>query len=149
MVEGPIAQVPEPLCRYRQHGGQMSRNAYRRLIRNHAARRLMIAQHAERLARAGIPRARHWDAYRSDILLTFYRRDFASARRLLWQYWLEHPTDWRVLAYAMTSLLPARLVERWRGRLPVPSELPPATATAERWTAALAEVRRALAVQGV
>jgi hypothetical protein len=128
---------------------QMSGNGYRRLIRNHAARHLMIAQHAERLAQAGIPRSRLWDAYRSDILMTFYRRDFASARRLLWHYWLEHPTDWRILIYGLTSLLPARLVERWRGRVPVPSELPAAPATPERWTSALAEVRRALTLQGV
>jgi len=149
LVHGPILQVSEPLCRYRQHASQMSRDAYRRLIRNHAARHLMIAQHADRLVQAGIPPGRLWDAYRNDVLLTFYRRDFASARRLLWHYWGEHPTDWRVLAYALLALLPARLVESWRGRTPTSQELAAAPPAPDRWRTALHAVRRTLAVQGV
>jgi glycosyltransferase involved in cell wall biosynthesis len=149
LVHGLIVQVSEPLCRYRRHEGQLSTNTAHKLAQGRAARRLMIAQHPDRLIRAGVPRERLWDAYRNDVLLTFYRREFAGARHLLWQFWLEHPTDWRVLAYAMTALLPARLVERWRGRLPLPSEPPATPAAPERWTNALAAVRRSLAVQGV
>ncbi len=144
---GSFVQVPEPLCLYRQHAQQFTTNLSRKMFGSKQSRAAMIARHADRLVRAGVPRNRLWDAYRNDILLVYYRRQFKAARRLLWDYWRDHPRDCRMLAYLLVSLLPSKLIERLRGRLPTPT--PPATPL-ERpgnaaWEAALLRSRHALA----
>jgi glycosyltransferase involved in cell wall biosynthesis len=117
LTRGRFVQVPEPLCWYRQHAAQFTKNQYRKIMGTKQARAAIIAQHTDRLVQAGIPRHRLWDAHRNDTLLVYYRRDFAAARPLLWDYWKDHPHDWRVLAYAALTWLPPSLVARWRGRL--------------------------------
>jgi len=115
---GHFVQVPEPLTFYRQHAGQFTTNIYRRLAGGKRARASIIAQHGDRLIRAGLRRDQLWDAYRTEILLVFYRRHFGPARRLLWDYWKDHPLDGGILLRALVSLLPSGLVTRLRGRLP-------------------------------
>src|SRR5262249_47011219 len=73
---GRFVQVAEPLCRYRIHEGQVTRNIYRKVIAGKTARAAMIAQHRDHLIRAGLPAARLWDAYRNDVLLVYFRRQF-------------------------------------------------------------------------
>jgi glycosyltransferase involved in cell wall biosynthesis len=114
---GPFVQVAEPLCRYRQHDQQFTKNMCKKMFGSKQARRVMIEAHADRLVRAGLDRRKLWDAYRNDILLVYYRRDFRASRRLLWDYWHEHPTDLQILRYALISLLPPGLVTLLRGQL--------------------------------
>ena len=116
MRVGRIIQVAHPLCRYRVHSGQITSNLYQKLIASKRARAIMISQHADRLIQAGLPRDKLWDAYRNEIMLTFYRRQFKAARPLLWDYWRDHPSDWAVLLRAVVSLLPAGFVAHLRDR---------------------------------
>jgi glycosyltransferase involved in cell wall biosynthesis len=144
---GSFVQVPEPLCLYRQHSQQFTTNLHKKMFGSKQARAAMIARHADRLVGAGVLRDRLWDAYRNDILLVYYRRQFKAARRLLWDYWRDHPGDWRILAYALVSLLPSKLIERLRGRLPTPETRrgAPDDAGNAAWEAALLRSRHALA----
>jgi glycosyltransferase involved in cell wall biosynthesis len=116
MSVGRIIQVPHPLCRYRVHVGQMTSNLCQKMIWSKGARAHMISQQADRLVQAGLPRHKLWDAYRNDIMMTFYRRQFQAARPLLWDYWRDHPSDWAVLLRAVVSLLPPQLVRYLRDR---------------------------------
>ncbi len=144
LESGSLAQVPEPLCLYRQHDQQFTKNIAKKLFGSKQSRAAMIARHADRLVRAGVPRSRLWDAYRNDVLLVYYRRQFRAARRLLWDYWRDHPADLRMLTYALVSLLPEGLVKRLRGRLPTSPAAP--SAQEERgyaaWTGQVTVLRR-------
>jgi glycosyltransferase involved in cell wall biosynthesis len=144
---GSFVQVPEPLCLYRQHSQQFTTNLHKKMFGSKQARAAMIARHADRLIRAGVPRDRLWDSYRNDVLLVYYRRQFKAARRLLWDYWRDHPADLRMLAYALVSLLPEGLVKRLRGRLPTSPTAPAAKEDRGNaaWEAALLRSRHALA----
>jgi hypothetical protein len=102
------------------------------------------------LSTAGLRRDRLWNAYRKDVLLTYYRRQFASARPLLWDYWLDHPGDWRILAYALISMLPVKIVTALRGRVASPcegniAETGDSSGHLRSWDSALEDIRRALA----
>ena len=143
---GPFVQIPEPLTGYRQHAQQFTKNTAKKMFGGKQARAAMIAQHAERLVAAGLPREKLWDAYRNDILLVYFRREFGAARRLLFDYWRDHKRDLRILAYALATLLPSGLVSRLRGRTPPAPK--PATDDAGQspgWDVALRRVRHALA----
>jgi glycosyltransferase involved in cell wall biosynthesis len=152
---GSFAQVSEPLCFYRQHPNQFTKNIYKKMIGSKQSRAAMIAQHADRLVRAGIPRNKLWDSYRNDVLLVYYRREFAAARRLLRNYWWEHPRDWKMLVYSLVSLLPVRLVTLLRGQLSVPAtaaQTKPARSPGREetpglpgWDLAFARIKNALA----
>ena len=114
---GAFLQVAEPLCWYRQHAHQFTKNLLVKMTGSRRARGVMIALHAERLIRAGLDPDKLWDAYRNDILLVYYRRQFDAARWLLLEYWMNHRRDFRVLAYLLIALCPATLVTALRGRL--------------------------------
>ena len=144
---GRCIQVPLRLCRYRQHPGQFTRDTYAKVMANKLARREVIARQADRLVTAGIPRVKFWNAHRNVVRLVYYRRDFTAARRLLWDYWKEHPLDLRMLASAGITLLPPRMVAGLRGRLRLPGESAPAAdSKLDRtgWNRALAEIREDL-----
>jgi hypothetical protein len=115
---------------------------------NKLARRAVIARNADRLVAAGIPRDKLWNAHRNVVRLIYYRRDFASARRLLWDYWKEHPRDVRMLAYACITLLPPSIVADLRGRLNQPIEDSTganSAADCAGWQQALEQIREDLA----
>lgn len=116
---GRFVQVPEPLCAYRQHPTQFTANLYRKLVAWKRARKIMIERYGDDLVAAGLRADRLWDAYRNELLVAFYRRQFSAARPLLWDYWRDHPTDWHVLFRALVSLLPEGLVRRVRGAVPM------------------------------
>jgi glycosyltransferase involved in cell wall biosynthesis len=140
---GRFLQVPLPLCRYRQHPAQFTRNTYAKVMSNKLARRAVIERHADRLMAAGIPRDKLWNAHRNIVHLVYYRRDFAAARGLLWDYWLEHPLDLRTLSYALVTLLPSRMVAGLRGKLGRPNgEFRPSGSDPDhvRWHKAVAEI---------
>jgi glycosyltransferase involved in cell wall biosynthesis len=153
LVHGSFVQVPEPLTAYRQHAQQFTKNIWKKMFGSKRARRAMIEQHGDRLVRAGLDRRKLWDSYRNDILLVYYRRQFADARRLLWDYWVEHPSDLAILRYALITLLPASLVSFFKGRLPESS--PEAAAASEfpstdqRWSRALKRIPHVVAGQRV
>jgi glycosyltransferase involved in cell wall biosynthesis len=115
---GHFAQVPEELTYYRVHPQQFTANPVRKLLGFKEARQVMLDLHRDRLVNAGIPPHLLWDAYRSDVLMVYYRRNFPAARRLLWDYWKDHPTDVRVLAYAALAQFPSGLVRGLRGGVP-------------------------------
>jgi glycosyltransferase involved in cell wall biosynthesis len=114
---GRFVQVAEPLCRYRKHIGQFTNDIYAKVMSNKLARRAILERQANRLVSAGIPRAKLWNAHRNVIRLVYYRRDFSAARKLLWDYWTDHPLDVRMFLYACITLLPSRFVSRFRGQL--------------------------------
>jgi hypothetical protein len=104
--------------------------------------------YADRLVRAGLDRRKLWDAYRNDILMVYFRRQFATARRLLWDFWLAHPGDLQILKYALVSLLPERWVRRVKGQVAAPArgEMP---ATQSSWELALRRIENVLTGQRV
>lgn len=143
---GHFRQVPLPLCRYRQHPAQFTCDTYVKVMSNKLARRSAIEHQADRLVAAGIPRSKLWNAHRNVVRLVYYRRDFATARRLLWDYWREHPLDLRMLAYACITLLPSEMVAGLRGRLDRPHDTRPGKdGDCAGWQRALAEIRADLA----
>ena len=79
----------------------------------------MIRKPTRRLTTASAPSPAFGDSYRNDILLAYYRRDFKTARPLLWKWWWNHPTDWYILKCAVISLFPTRLARRFPGAVPV------------------------------
>jgi hypothetical protein len=141
---GPFVQVPLPLCRYRQHPAQFTGNTYAKVLSNKLARQAVIEQHADRLIAAGIPSRKLWNAHRNVVHLVYYRRDFAAARKLLWDYWKEHPLDFRTLAYALVTLLPSRMVSGLRGELGRPNGRTGSDPESTGWRQALAQIQRDL-----
>ena len=147
---GRFLQVPERLCYYRTHPNQFTTNTYRKLLKGKQARAVMIALQGDRMVRLGIPRNKLWDPYRNDLLLAFYRRDFKSVRRPLWEFWKDHPGDWKVLLYWLVSFLPPGLVGSLRGRIETrPSSTNGAANVLEgeknQWTAMVTQLRETLA----
>lgn len=112
LAHGLIVPVDEPLVWYRIHDNQVTKNEVRRVMGGKQARKLVLEKHSDVLRRGGLSPDHWWDAYRESILLTYYRRDFAAARVMLWEHWREHPTDLELLRYALISLLPSGLVRR-------------------------------------
>jgi hypothetical protein len=105
-------------------------NKRAQLLDRKRARRRFLETYGPWLKECGITRDAAWAPYRRDLLLAFYRRDFNTARPLLWDYWREHPGDLRILSYAVAALLPASLVGAVRGTLPSgPSDWAPGTDT--------------------
>jgi glycosyltransferase involved in cell wall biosynthesis len=119
---GHFVQVPERLCFYRQHPSQFTANVYKRISAWKRARVVMIEHYGDALIRAGLRGDKLWDAYRNEVLLAFYRRQFAAARPLLWDYWRDHPGDLTVLRYALISMLPPWVITRTRGELPTAAQ---------------------------
>ncbi len=115
LAVGRFVQVPEPLTHYRVHAGQMTGSPLKKLRGWKATRTAILRQHADRLVTAGVRPDKLWDAHRNQVLLSFYRRQFAAARPLLWDYWKDHPTDVQVLARLLVAWLPAKLVSGVRG----------------------------------
>jgi glycosyltransferase involved in cell wall biosynthesis len=118
---GSFVHVPEPLCHYRRHSQQSTANLARKMSDSKRARKIMIEQHCKRLSQAGLNADKLWDPYRNDILLIYYRRDFALARRLLLDYLRDHPSDLGILKYSLISLFPQRIIALLRGTLSSPS----------------------------
>ena len=117
LEHGEIVGVSEPLCWYRQHEGQITSNPVRRVMGSKQARRQIIERFSDRLIRGEIAADRLWDAYRSEILCVYYRRQLAAARPMLWDFWKDHPRDLRMLAYWLITWCPPELLERLRGKI--------------------------------
>ena len=132
MTAGRFVQVPEALCFYRQHAAQFTADLYRKIAAGKRARQTMIPRYSEYLVRAGLRRDMFWDAYRNEVLIAYYRRQFQAARPLLWDYWKDHPADVTVLVRAAVALMPESLVTRLRGRLDSPDSRLSATQGAGR-----------------
>jgi glycosyltransferase involved in cell wall biosynthesis len=148
LEQGRFTQVPLPLCRYRQHAGQFTRNTYVKVMSNKLARRAVIEHQGERLIRAGIPKAKLWNAHRNIVRLVYFRRDFAAARKLLWDYWRDHPLDVRMFLYACVTLLPPSIVARMRGQVSQPRDLGGTASNGDGnsgWRRALEEIAEDLA----
>ncbi len=117
LEHGEIVGVPEPLCWYRQHEGQITSNPVRRVMGSKQARCQIIERFSDRLIRGGIAADRLWDAYRSEILCVYYRRQLTAARPMLWDFWRDHPHELRMLAYWLITWCPTDWVERFRGKI--------------------------------
>ena len=128
LAQGEFVQIPKPLTWYRVHPTQMTRTMDKRaqLLNRKRARRGFLEEHRAWLEQCGIAGEAAWAPYRRDLMLAYYRRDFPAARRLLWDYWRDHPSDRRILLYAVTALLPAPIVAWLRGTLePGPADQAP------------------------
>lgn len=138
---GRFIQVPEPLCYYRVHEGQVTAQAGPRISGNALARRRAAVRSPEALRAAGIDPAEVDLAERNELLLAYYRREFSGVRTLLWRYFGRHPLDIRVLAYALVALLPGWLVRRLRGGV-APGLGGEQSGAEGAWELLLASVRR-------
>jgi glycosyltransferase involved in cell wall biosynthesis len=114
--QGEIFGVPKPLTKYRVHANQITCNTVRKVMGAKEARRGILSVESNRrlLELGGICATSFWDAYESEVFLTYYRRDFASARTMLWDYWLDHPQKFRALLYFLTTFFPAKWIARIR-----------------------------------
>ena len=117
LTQGEIVGVTERLCWYRVHEHQITQNVVRKILGAKEARRGILAQYSDRLIRGGISENQLWDAYRNEIFCMFYRRQFASARVLLWDYFKDHPTDLKTVLYLFASFLPSQFVTALRGKI--------------------------------
>ncbi|MGE3807520.1 MAG: glycosyltransferase family 2 protein [Gemmataceae bacterium] len=109
LAVGTFVQVPEPLCYYRDHGEQMTRDLCRMIKGHKQARGLVIERHPELLEAAGIARHRFWDAQRDEVLQVYARRAYDHARPLLWDHWKENPADLHLLGCLLVTCLPSPL----------------------------------------
>jgi glycosyltransferase involved in cell wall biosynthesis len=116
MEYGQIYGVSEPLTWYRQHESQITQDTIRRVMGSKESRRGIIEKYSHRLIAAGIPSDDLWCGYRSEIFSVYFRRDFLNARRLLWDYWKDHPMEWRTLMYWFITFLPSGFIKRIRDR---------------------------------
>ncbi len=112
LKQGSIVGVDVPLVWYRMHDKQVTNNEIRRVMGGKQARQLVIKNHLDLLQQGGVTDQSLWHDYRASVMLAYYRRNFAAARVMLWDYWKDHPSDWRILMYWMISHLPPRLVAR-------------------------------------
>jgi glycosyltransferase involved in cell wall biosynthesis len=107
---GRFGQVPLPLCYRRIHSCQMTKNFDQIVIYHRKCRLLLMREHGERIAAAGIsPRQQEkfsQDEYREHLLILYFKRRLPTARRLLWDYLFHYPSDVSILKYAFLSLLP-------------------------------------------
>src|SRR4030095_4013096 len=110
LTAGRIGQVPLPLCYRRIHSHQMTKNFDQIVIYHRKCRLLLMHEHGDRLAAAGISlkeqQSFSQEEYREHLLILYFRRRFSTARRRLWQYFLDYPSDLSILKYALLSLLP-------------------------------------------
>jgi GT2 family glycosyltransferase len=117
---GRFVQVPRVLCYRRMHPEQMTKNAGEMALHRRRVRLLIMRDHGERLAAAGISvsqqREQAREEYRQDILMTYFQRRLPTARRLFWDYLSHYPGDAEVFRYALFSLLPGPLLQMLRGR---------------------------------
>ena len=120
MKFGPIIQVPEELTYYRVHEGQATADSYIKFSLGREARRLVIENCADVLERGGLKPTEFWQSHRNEIMLVYYRRDFQAAKKLLWEYWVEHPLDFEVLIKAFIARLPVDWITALRGRVGKP-----------------------------
>jgi glycosyltransferase involved in cell wall biosynthesis len=116
---GAIVGVSEPLTRYRVHEHQITQDDVRKIFGAKEARRGILddRRNCQRLFRAGIASNQLWDAYRSEIHRVYFRRRFAAARPMLWDFWKQHPLDFQTLRYLLITLLPVSIVTRLRGQI--------------------------------
>lgn len=117
LTRGPFVQISKNLCYYRQHSGQLTKNIFKKIIGGKEARAAILQQHSDRLILAGLRNDRLWDAYRNDILLTYYRRQFYASRPLLFDYCKDHPFDFEMWFRLVVTLFPSWLVTIFRGRI--------------------------------
>ncbi|WP_149499021.1 glycosyltransferase family 2 protein [Roseiconus lacunae] len=117
LKKGEILGCTEPLLKYRVHDGQITRSSVKKILGQKVARQHIIKECADVLREAGIEPGQHWDAYREKVVNVFYRRHFSEARPMLWDYWKDHPRDWRVLLYTIATFAPPRWVSAMRGEI--------------------------------
>jgi glycosyltransferase involved in cell wall biosynthesis len=118
---GRFIQIPLPLTYRRMHAGQMTENFDQIAVYLRKCRLLVMLQHGERLAAAGIsPRQQHEDArkeYSNNLQILYFKRQFSAVRWLLWHYLWQYPSDLRMLKYALLSLFPARFFTAIRDKV--------------------------------
>lgn len=112
---GNILGVDRPLTWYRVHDGQITSNEVRKVMGAKAARQLAIEQHTDLLVEGGLDPDTLWNGYRHAIMCVYFRRNFAAARPMLWDYWKSHPQDFQVFWYLVVSCMPAKLIAKLRG----------------------------------
>lgn len=107
---GRFGQVPLPLCYRRIHSQQMTKNLDQIVIYHRRCRTLLMREYGDRIAAAGITLCEQEQfaqrEYREHLLMLYFKRRLSTARRLLWDYVLQYPSDSSILKYAFLSFLP-------------------------------------------
>lgn len=116
MEFGEIHGLEAPLTWYRKHESQITQDTLRRVLGSKESRRGIIERFSHRLTAGGIPPNDLWCGYRSEILSVYFRRDFEHSRPMLIDYWKDHPSEWKILAYWLVTFLPSSWIIKMRGR---------------------------------
>jgi glycosyltransferase involved in cell wall biosynthesis len=112
---GPMGFIRDPLCCYRLHANQLTTNNLKRVLGGKLARKDIIENHSLFLEECGIGRDKYWDAYRNDVLLTYFKRDFKSSRVMLADYLKDHPFDFKLYLYLFIAwFVPSAMVRAVR-----------------------------------
>jgi glycosyltransferase involved in cell wall biosynthesis len=117
MEHGEIYGIDKPLTWYRMHESQLTKDPIRRVMGSKESRREIIEKYSHRLIQGGILPSELWHAYRDEILSVYFRRDHRHARPMLWDYYRDHPREFKILIYYLISYLPGEWVARFRGRI--------------------------------
>jgi glycosyltransferase involved in cell wall biosynthesis len=108
---GPLGYLPKELCGYRQHSNQMTVDNIKRVYGGKSARLRIIQERSAFLEECGIDKDHVWDAYRNDVLTSYFKRDFKSASFLLKDYLKDHPLDLKLYIYwFIASFIPKSFV---------------------------------------
>lgn len=113
---GLIDGVQEELCKYRVHKKQITANIIRKIKGSKESRRQIIERFEPLLQGGGLNKRTYWNAYKREVLNIYFRRDFANANPLIWDFLRDHPRDSEMLKYAIISMLPPRLLIWFRDR---------------------------------
>jgi len=100
---GSLGFISEPLCWYRQHSNQSTGGNQKRILGSKRTRKDIIDKNSHFLEECGIDRTEFWDAYRNDVLIIYFKRDFESARPLLADYLKDHPCDLKLYLYLLIA----------------------------------------------
>ena len=124
---GHFIQVPLPLCYRRIHSHQLTKNLDEVVVYHRKCRLLLMDEHGDRIAAAGIPpleqRKFAREEYREHVLIMYFKRRMSTARRLFCDYLLHYPTDISMLKYACLSLLPQWFLVAIRDRTARPKQV--------------------------
>lgn len=119
MEHGEIYGIDKQLTWYRMHESQLTKDPIRRVMGSKESRREIIEKYSHRLIQGGLSPSQLWHAYRDEILSVYFRRDHRNARPMLWDYYCDHPREFKILIYYLICYLPGSWVTSLRGRIGV------------------------------
>ncbi len=117
MEHGEIFGIDQQLTWYRMHESQLTKDPIRRVMGSKEARREIIQKYSHRLIQGGISQSELWHAYRDEIFSVYFRRDHRNAKPMLWDYYCDHPKEFKILLYYLICYLPGPWIAALRGKI--------------------------------